>query len=133
MLPPTDAAAPLALGGAPAGDPYLLPTLMASTILASEGFSERNLGPECPTTVLVEAARRYRPSLIWLSRSVDARTPRELARDLETLAETARPWDGVVVIGGRATGDLPRLPDDVHHLRSMAELAAFAKGLRARS
>lgn len=131
LLPLPEAGAPVALGGAPAGDPYLLPSLMASIILTDEGFNARNLGPDTPTEVLLEAARLYRPKLTWLSSSSETRSPRTFARGLETLAESLSSWDGVAVIGGRAAELLTRIPSLVHQLRSMAELAAFARGLRA--
>ena len=34
LLPPPSSSAPVALGGAPSGDPYLLPSLMAATVVA---------------------------------------------------------------------------------------------------
>ena len=70
LLPPADDAAPVALGGAFSGDPYLLPSLMAATVLASEGFREMNLGPDTPAPVLVDAAQRAGARLVWVSVSV---------------------------------------------------------------
>lgn len=131
LIAPPGPDAPLALGGAPSGDPYLLPSLMIAITLADQGFAERNLGPDTPLEVMVEALPRYQPRLVWLTSSVIDRPVRDLSRHLVALSEGVRPWEGVVVFGGRTVKALPRLPDNVHHLGSMTELAAFAKGLRA--
>src|SRR5512139_3387042 len=48
MLAELPASAPLALGGAPAGDPYLLPSQLASMVLEEAGLRTVNLGPDTP-------------------------------------------------------------------------------------
>lgn len=124
-------ASPVALGGAPAGDPYLLPSLMASMVLAEQGYAERNLGPNTPAASLMNAVEHYRPRLVWLASSADPRAARDVMRALRALGGRVASWSGDVVIGGRAVPPLGTLPHNVHHFGSMGELAAFAKGLRA--
>lgn len=133
MLPSPGRAAtlPVAIGAAPAGDPYLLPSLMAALVLADQGFAERNLGPDTPTPVLAMAARHYRPRLVWVACAIEPRNPRELVAELEALSRSLRRARGEVVVGGRGVHALGPLPAGVHGLGSMAELAAFGKGLVA--
>lgn len=67
LLPMPPDRAPLALGGSPEGDPYLLPTLMAELTLADMGWRTLNTGPNTPVASLLEAVTRHRPRLVWLS------------------------------------------------------------------
>jgi len=131
LLPPAEPGAPEALGGAPAGDPYLLPSLMAAIVLLDAGYAPRNLGADTPVEALTRAAAHYQPRLVWLTISSEPRPGGELVRHLDALAGTVAPWDGVVVVGGRTLRPLPSIATNVHHLGSMAELAAFARGLGA--
>ncbi len=121
----------VAIGGAAAGDPYVLPTLLAATALAAEGIHAVNLGPDTPMAAFVEAARRHQPALVWLSVShVEDRAA--LQRDLSKLASSLEPLGARLMVGGRALSKL-RLPrsEGVQIGQTMAELVAFAKGLRA--
>ncbi len=124
---------PVALGGAPEGDPYAIPSLMAALVLADVGYGDRNLGPNTPMPALLAAVEHHRPLLVWLACSVKARLP---ARDdLARLADALHAHGGTVVVGGQALDDAPRLPrhDNLHRVASMAELTAFARGLLARA
>ncbi|HUM14050.1 MAG TPA: B12-binding domain-containing protein [Candidatus Nitrosotalea sp.] len=67
LLPTPSDDAPLALGGAPEGDPYLLPTLMAELMLTEMGWRTLNLGPNTPIASLGEAITRHSPRLVWIS------------------------------------------------------------------
>ena len=120
----------VAVGGAPSGDPYILPTLLAATVLASEGLEAINLGADTPFSALMEAARRYHAGLVWLSVSV-ARDPKELEQNIEALADSLHGPGTKLALGGSA---LPRARtsygEDVFVGESLSELAAFAKGLR---
>ncbi|MCC6620297.1 MAG: helix-turn-helix domain-containing protein [Deltaproteobacteria bacterium] len=127
LLRPPASEPPRALGGALSGDPYLLPSMMAALVVADLGFEERNLGPDTPLDVLLQAVARYAPRLVWLSVSVERGAP-TLARDLEQLARAVAPWGGTIAIGGRATPALPAIPG-VAHVATMSELAELARGL----
>ena len=92
--------APLALGGSPEGDPYLLPTLMAELTLADMGWRTINIGPNTPVTSLLEAVTRHRPRLVWLS--VTSMTPSaSFFEGYPRLFEAAQAKGASVVIGGQ--------------------------------
>ncbi|MEO0963699.1 MAG: B12-binding domain-containing protein [Planctomycetota bacterium] len=123
--PDADQDRPVAIGGSPSHDPYILPSLMAATVLADLGFREVNLGPETPMRAMIAAARHYRPELVWLSCSViDAVPP---TGDIEGLASTVREWDGKVILGGRGFDEKrPIKVEGVRFVSSMAMLAHAA-------
>lgn len=120
--------APVALGGAPGSDPYLLPTLGAATVLAGEGLDAVNLGADTPLAALERAAAALAPRLLWLS--VTTPPPAELGREVARLARHLAPRGVQLVVGGQSarTLALPALPN-LHVHAAMAELAAFARGL----
>ncbi|MCC5829666.1 MAG: B12-binding domain-containing protein [Phycisphaeraceae bacterium] len=129
LFPPADDKAPVAVGGALEGDPYLLPSLMVATTLASQGWQEMNIGPGTPAEAIAQAARQSNAELAWLSISVPIPPP-ELGRQLKTLL-TGLPRGCRLVIGGRYADQFSStLPSEkVQYTASMCELAAFAKGL----
>ena len=124
-LLPDNQDGPLAIGGAPSGDPYQLPSLVVSTVLASEGYRAVNLGPETPISMLRKTAVSKAPKLVWLSIS-QAEDPAALSRDLDVLFEELDELGIAIAIGGRAShvldvGDYARLCLG----RSMGELLGF--------
>jgi excisionase family DNA binding protein len=128
-LPQPTASAPVAVGGASSGDPYLLPSLAAATVLAAEGFNAVNLGPDTPPNALLAAADAHQASLLWLSASSTEHAA-DLRDQVQTLLAALARNNRSLVIGGRAlnTIKLP-LTDHAHTTRSLAELVSFAKGL----
>lgn len=128
---PSSPRGPVAIGGAPAGDPYFLPSLAAATVLASIGFQSINLGPNTPTDTLLLGARSYSAKLVWLSVSSECDRS-EIGRELETLVAKTGAAGQTLVVGGHMIDrvSLPRA-DHVHVARSMAQLEAFARGLVA--
>ncbi len=130
LLVPVAAGAPVAVGGAAAGDPYLLPSMAAALVLAGEGFATVDLGADVPEESLTAAMTRLAPRLVWLSVSAvgDGRVEQHVGR----LVAAAAARDAQVMIGGRAVAALSLRPAAHLHLGgSMAELAAFARGLQA--
>ena len=129
MAPGEDAR--VALGGAPTGDPYLLPSLAVATTLDAEGYRAINLGPETTVAALARAIGRERPAIVWVSVSTDL-AAEVLARELDGLARAARASEAHLIVGGRAieTASIT-LPPDVQLARSVGEAAAFARGLAA--
>jgi methanogenic corrinoid protein MtbC1 len=126
-----DEAAPVAVGGTPPGDPYVLPSLAVATALEAEGVRAVNLGPETPIDTLVLAIRRERAAMVWLSVSTDAARD-ALAAGLGTLVGAMREAGSHLVLGGRALEARPLVvPADVQVASAVAEAAAFARGLCA--
>ena len=121
--PPDDA--PVALGGALSGDPYVLPSLLAATVLASEGMQVVNLGPETPVASLRHAAAHHRPLLVWLSCSSPVRG--ELVDEVSALARHLQQAGASLVVGGRHGGELAAVRGATA-VGTMGELAAFARG-----
>jgi excisionase family DNA binding protein len=116
--------APIAIGGAPEDDPYLLPSAMAALVLAAEGFRTVNLGADTPTAALHHAAAHHQPRLVWISAS----SPVPLAQAHEVAAFLASLPPGVVtVVGGRHRAAIGAADPMIHTAESMAELAAIGR------
>lgn len=130
-LLPASAAAPVAVGGATAGDPYLLPSMAAALVLGGEGFDAVDLGADLPVPSLADAMMRLDARIVWVSVSTVPDGP-ALGRELESLLEAAAARHTHVVVGGRAAAKVPlRGAPNLYVGSSMAELSAFARGLRA--
>lgn len=122
--PPADA--PLALGGAPEDDPYLLPSFMAATVIAAAGMRAVNLGPDTPIGAMQAAVAHHSPALVWLSAS--SPLPAQQAREVATWIATL-PSSLVVLVGGRESGRISREGTHVRTCVSMSELAGVARDL----
>lgn len=135
LLPAPEQDAPVAIGGAPEGDPYLIPSTMCAITLADAGYREVHYGPNTPTALLADAAREHDAAIVWLSVSapLEKRPVRQQVAELAQ-ALASRGGDTILVIGGRyATEVMPRDARDarnVHLVNSMAELSGLAKGFR---
>jgi excisionase family DNA binding protein len=129
LLPAAAPDAPLALGGAPAGDPYALPTRMAGMVLAEAGFRDVNFGPNTPAEVLGREAIERGARVVWLSVSAAAGA-KSLRDGAQRLAESLGERQIDLVLGGvAAAGSVTREAANVHVMNSMTELAAFASGV----
>jgi excisionase family DNA binding protein len=113
--------APLALGGAPEDDPYILPSFLAAMVTTVAGLRSVNLGPDTPLSALQQAVLHHRPRLVWMSASspIHPARARALSRWLGTLEST------ITVVGGRHGASLAGTPG-VRHLETMTDLAALA-------
>jgi excisionase family DNA binding protein len=130
VLPEAEDEQLVAVGGAPTSDPYLLPSLMADTVLTSEGWRTTNLGPQTPMNVLGMGAERTAARLVWLSFSTE-KAKRGVSKEVLRLADRLAELGARLVVGGRAVPDmLNGAKDNLYVVSSMAELAAFAKGLQ---
>jgi excisionase family DNA binding protein len=123
---------PVALGGAPSGDPYELATLLAQIVLLDAGWNAVNLGPDTPFENLLRAARELKPRLIWLSVSQVSDAPAFL-REYRSFYRAAAPLGAAIAVGGRALTDALRaeLPYTTHG-DGLTHLAAFAQTLHPR-
>lgn len=121
-----------AIGGAFPGDPYTLPSLLASATLRSVGFAATNLGANTPLAVLEEAVAAQDPALTWVAvnhvqDADDARAA--LTAFLERVCSAER----TVVVGGRCLALLGLQPRaGLYVARSMAEISALGVGLASR-
>ncbi len=120
--------APVALGSSPDGDPYLLPSTMAATVVAEAGYRDLNFGPDLPLPLLAVAAEEHHARLVWLA----VKAPRDWARLRSQIKATAQQLEKLnvhFVIGGKgiAIDDLRPLKN-IHVMQTMSELAAFARG-----
>jgi MerR family transcriptional regulator, light-induced transcriptional regulator len=123
---------PVAVGGAPEGDPYLLATLLAQFTLLDAGWAPVDLGPDTPLASLTKAIRDLRPRLVWLSVSY-LENSAEFLRSYREFYQAAERLGVAVAVGGRAL-DAPlrsAMPyttygDGLNHL------AAFARTLHPR-
>ncbi len=115
--------APVALGGAPEDDPYLLPSFMASMVIESAGLRAVNLGPDTPLAALQHAVAAHQPRVIWISAStkVAPARARALANWLGSLPSTT-----VAVIGGREGERIVAGHPALRYAETMAELATIA-------
>ena len=129
LIPLPDQTAPVAVGCAPQNDPYLLPSMMAATVLADQGYRDVNLGAHTPPTVLARAADMHQARLVWLA-----------ATSGHAFVDDMHEWQAVltqlqernvhVVIGGQAVHRLHvAWPPGVHVMDSMADLAAFGESV----
>jgi methanogenic corrinoid protein MtbC1 len=121
---------PVALGGAVEGDPFQIPPLMASLVLAAEGMRSVNTGPDTPLSALRAAIDEHAPRLVWLCVSTTS-VPATVDADVARLADALHQAGIGLAVGGRCVASLKKLPSSVHVASSMRELAAFARGLRA--
>lgn len=121
---------PVALGGSPTGDPYLLPSILTAWVLADAGLDDINLGPETPIEAFVHAAEEYRPLVAWIACAcVDARPTN---KDLKRVLAALQPHGGTLVIGGRGFLEAPPPPlPGLSFCRSMAEVRGLADELLA--
>lgn len=128
LLPVADGA-PAAVGGAPPGDPYALPTLCAAAVLAEAGFRATNLGPDTPFDALELAAAATSARLVWVAVTAP-QTGRRFERDLAELGRRLGDAGATLVVGGRRAGaGRPQVHPSYRLLGTMADLAEFAKTL----
>ncbi|WDQ16011.1 MerR family transcriptional regulator [Rhodopirellula sp. P2] len=128
-LPAPASSAPVAIGGAPEGDPYQLPTMLVELALREVGWNATSLGNDLPMESFVQAAHDYDPQMVWMSIS-SVSEPGMFVAAQNQLAESLGE-DVPLLIGGRALSDKlrPRLRYTAHcdSLRHLVELAALMR------
>lgn len=122
-------ARPVAVGGGPEGDPYLLANALAEMVLTEQGWEVINVGPNTPLPSFRKALRELRPRLLWLSCGYLADAESFLTQYAELYREAERAGVAIAV-GGRALSEAVRgrmryttFGDGLTHL------AAFARTL----
>lgn len=130
-VPPADA--PLAIGGATAGDQYSLATTMVELVLRDAQWNAVSLGDNLPFETLAAAIKEHRPRLFWLSCSHIADPGRFIEGYSKFYDEFG--MDVAVVVGGRALTENIRermrysaYCDTMQHLDSFAQTLVGAAG-----
>lgn len=123
---------PVAVGGAPEGDPYLLATLLSQLVLLDAGWEAVNLGPNTPLSSLTKTLRELRPRLLWLSVSCLKDTGSFIVAYRE-LYRSAERQGVAVAVGGQALAEPIRsaVPYTTYG-DGLSHLAAFARTLHPR-
>jgi excisionase family DNA binding protein len=123
---------PMAAGGTPEGDPYSLPSTLASLVLRQNGWRAQSLGSNLPWPTLVAAVRDVKPKLFWLS--VSAMTGLDdFVRGYQSFFEQV-PEDTSVVVGGRAlTAEIRQQIQYSAYCDNLLHLETFARSLRGKS
>lgn len=126
VLPQPSESAPLAIGGAAAGDQYDLGTTMAELVLRDSMWNAISLGDNLPFETISQAIREHRPKLFWLSCSYIADESEFLAGYRGVYDEYA--LDVAFVVGGYALTDSVRQQmkyaaycDNMQHLEGFAQ------------
>jgi MerR family transcriptional regulator, light-induced transcriptional regulator len=126
-LPDPGPQAPLAIGGALSGDPYLMPSIMAAVALQECGFRTINLGPDTPLASFRIACSKHQPRLLWIAIS-SAESAQASRGALQRLIDDHR--HVAVVVGGRQLEEAHLEPrSHVLRSRTMSEVVAYARGL----
>jgi methanogenic corrinoid protein MtbC1 len=127
-LPP--AHAPLAIGGAPEGDPFNLPTTMVELVLKEAKWNAASLGDNLPFNTLAAAIKEYRPRMFWLSCSHIA-DPTAFLAGYESLYDEFG-LDVAIVVGGRALNEgLRQQMKYAAYCDTTQHLEAFAQTLQS--
>ncbi len=120
----------MAVGCAPSGDSYVLPSLAAATVVEDEGFRAVNLGPHTPLETLATGVSAFKASLVWICFTSVDRARRGVRREILKLAARFSRVGAVLVVGGRQVDRLtPSHEKGVSVGHPMAELRAVARGL----
>ena len=117
----------LALGGAVEHDPYILPTLMAASVMAEVGYQTINFGPHTPVDVFIKAAKEYRPAIIWVSCSVRDH-PNPVGDSIQKLADLMHEIQSHILLGGRGKEVLWQASHPhITEVQTMAQVMEFAQ------
>ena len=129
VIPSPSEKSPLAIGGAPECDPYMLPTMMVEVVFRKLGWRAQSLGSRLPFSTLAAAIRDAKPRIFWLSVSHIDDESRFLNEYRSFHAQV--PSQVAIVVGGRALTDpLRRQMTYSAYCDNLQHLEAFAKTLK---
>ncbi len=124
--------APVAVGGAPENDHYIIPSLLAQLSLSDVGWKAVNLGPHTPAAAFKNAIQDLAPKLVWLSVS-HLPDPVQFLKDYRDVYDFAEKRGIAVAVGGRGLTESVRTQMAYTSFGDrLSQLVAFAKTLHRR-
>ena len=132
LVPTAAGTALTAVGGAPSGDPYQLPSQFAELTLIEAGWRAISLGPDTPSGAFRAAMARYRPRVVWLSIST-IREPERTRDEIQHIAQIAERTGARLLIGGRMSEQLVPESAPCDRAESLCELACLAQSVALHS
>jgi len=120
--------APSAIGCTLEGDPYSLATAMCELTLRELGWNAQNLGTWQPLESMIQAVKKIKPRLFWLSVS-NIDNLDEFSSTMKALHAVTEEHDCALIIGGRALGDpsIRQVTDFSGYCDSMKQFEKIAK------
>ena len=130
VLTPPDNTAPLAIGGAVAGNPYVLPSLGVAAVLEELGFRAINVGANLPLESLIPMATSHKANIVWRTSNdeLDQKTQSQELEGLQRLRETS---GCTSVVGGGGFDAALAQRYDSHSFDTLVEFSGFARGFLA--
>ena len=127
VRPPENA--PLALGGGPEKDHYLIANLLIELVFLQAQWRVINIGPNTPTSSFEKAVREKAPKIVWLS-ATHLTEPETFLEEMKAFRPFVEQTGGELLIGGQAINctmldaiDLPwrgtTLADLNQHIRTL--------------
>lgn len=92
--------APLAMGCAPEGDHYFIPTLLVEMVFMENRWKVKNYGPNTPIESLKLRVKEKKPRMVWVSGTF-VRDSATLEKELMELNQVMGEWKADLLVGGQ--------------------------------
>lgn len=127
-MPKSPKDGPLAIGAAPSGDVYGLPTSMVEMVLRQNGWRAESLGANIPFKSLIAGCRQLNPRLFWISASHIVDTE-EFVREFRSFYDAVGSKVAIVVGGRALTDSVRREIQFASYCENLQNLEAFSHAL----